>query len=245
MMTSEPPAWPLIKANTSLPLPPVIVEAPLPPRTVSAPLPSIATSVPEFPSGFVAIVSGPVLACSLMPVMPAEPPTARLLGPVTLKMLMPVPPTSVLFEPEAVPTILPVPPVMDESAPEIEKWLSPPPDAPNRVVAAAELIVSLGAAKTALGVVVVMLFPPLDVSATAVAPLSVNARFGAPTTTGPLSVKSPDVGSTVKVVPEPKNVARVAPAAPVNCWATLPPVTVDPLILSQLLKGPPNLRQME
>jgi hypothetical protein len=82
-MTSLPPAWPLMKAKTSAPEPAVIVDVPEPPSMVSAPVPKMATRVPVLPSGLVAIVSGPVLADSLMPVTPDEPATARLLEPVT------------------------------------------------------------------------------------------------------------------------------------------------------------------
>ena len=61
----------------------------------------------------------------------------------------------------------PVPPVTDEPEPPIAKWLTPDPEAPKSVVAAAEVIVSFGAAKTVAGLVVVMLLLPDDVSATA------------------------------------------------------------------------------
>jgi hypothetical protein len=63
--------------------------------------------------------------------------------------------------------MLPVPPVTDEPAPEREMWSTPPPDAPNKVVAAAEVIVSFGAAKTADVFSVVTSLLPEDVSAIA------------------------------------------------------------------------------
>jgi len=76
--------------------------------------------------------------------------------------------------------------------------------APKMVDAAVALIVSFGAAKTAPDDGSVMAFPPLDVSATAVAPVMVNAVFGVETTAGPLTVETPPAENTVKVVPELK-----------------------------------------
>jgi hypothetical protein len=106
-----------------------------------------------------------------------------------------------------------------------------PEPAPRIVDAPEALIVSFAAAVTTVGVVTVTEFPPLDVSATAVAPLTVNEVFADATTTGPVTVEAPALDNTVKVVLELKKLLRTAAAPPVNCWATVAPLTVDPLIL--------------
>jgi hypothetical protein len=230
MITSEPPAWPLMKANTSLPAPPVIVEAPLPPRTLSAPEPSVAIILPVLPKGFVAIVSAPDVPDSLMPVIPALPETARLLAPLTETMVLPVPPTKVELAPETVPTKPPAPPETELPEPEAVKCVTPEL-APKIVDALEALTVSFGAAKTELGVVIVMLLLPPEVSATAVAPLMVDTVFADEMTAGPLTVDAPEAASTVNVVLELKKLFRVAAAPPVNCWATVAPLTVGPLML--------------
>jgi hypothetical protein len=110
--------------------------------------------------------------------------------------------------------------------------------APRMVDAAEALTVSFGAAKIALDVVTVMELLPVDVSATAVAPVTVSAVFAAPTTAGPLTVETPPPENTVKLVAELKKLFRVAAAPPVNCWATVAPLTVGPLILSYPLGSP-------
>ena len=79
------------------------------------------------------------------------------------------------------------------------------------------LTVSLGAAKTEPDVFTVMELLPLDVSATAVAPVTVNAVFAVPTTAGPLTVEAPVLENTVNIVLELKKLFRVAAAPPVNC----------------------------
>ena len=84
--------------------------------------------------------------------------------------------------------------------------------APKIVDAAVAVTVSLGAANTAVLEVTVRLFPPLDVSATAVAPLIVSAEFVVPTTAGPLTVDTPAAEKTVKFVLELKKLLRVAAA---------------------------------
>jgi hypothetical protein len=76
--------------------------------------------------------------------------------------------------------------------------------APRIVDAAAALIVSFAAAKMALEVVTTMEFPPADVSATAVAPVTVRAVFAVVTTAGPLTVATPEAANVVKVVLELK-----------------------------------------
>jgi hypothetical protein len=72
------------------------------------------------------------------------------------------------------------------------------------VEAAVAVTVSFGAAKTVVGVVVVIALPPAVVSATADAPVTVNAEFGVATTTGPVVVETPLPEKTVKVVLELK-----------------------------------------
>ena len=90
---------------------------------------------------------------------------------------------------------------------------------------------SFAAAKIAAFVVTAIVLPPLDVSATAVAPLTVNAEFDVDTTAGPLTVEVPEPENTVKVVLVLKKLLRTAAAPPVNCWATVAPLTVGPLML--------------
>ena len=104
--------------------------------------------------------------------------------------------------------------------------------APRMVDAAVALTVSLGAAKIALDVVTVIEFPPLDVSATAVAPVIVSAVFAVARTAGPVTVEAPVAEKTVKLVPELKKLFRTAAAPPVNCCTTVAPLTVDPLMVS-------------
>jgi hypothetical protein len=64
--------------------------------------------------------------------------------------------------------------------------------------------VSFGAAKTVVLLVVVMALPPELVSAMAVAPVSVTAVFGEARTAGPLTVLTPLLLNTVKLVLELK-----------------------------------------
>jgi hypothetical protein len=79
-----------------------------------------------------------------------------------------------------------------------------PEPAPNRVVEpVAAVTVSFGAAKTAVLLVVVMLLPPDDVSATAVAPETVTAVPEVPTTAAPEVVVAP-LDTTVTEVEELK-----------------------------------------
>jgi hypothetical protein len=52
----------------------------------------------------------------------------------------------------------------------------------------------------ALDVVTVIELPPADVSATAVAPVTVKAVFGAVMTAGPLTVEAPDAENVVNTV---------------------------------------------
>jgi hypothetical protein len=85
-------------------------------------------------------------------------------------MLTPVPPTSVLLLPDTLPTIPPLPPVMELPDPPALKTVVPAL-APKSVAAAEPaLMVSFGAAKTEVDLVVVIVLPPLEVSATAEAP---------------------------------------------------------------------------
>jgi hypothetical protein len=148
-------------------------------------------------------------------------------------MLLPVPPTKVEFAPDTVPTKPPAPPLTELPEPEAVNLVTPEL-APRMVDAVDALTVSLGAAKIELEVVTVMELPPLDVSATAVAPVMVNAVFAVATTAGPLTVETPVPVNTVNVVLELKKLLRTAAAPPVNCWTTVAPLTVDPLIINIL-----------
>jgi hypothetical protein len=123
---------------------------------------------------------------------------------------------------------------MELSSPESENWVTPEL-APKMVDEAVAVTVSLAAAKIEAEVCTVMELPPLDVSATAVAPLIVNAVSGADTTAGPLTVETPPPENTAKVVLELKKLLMTVVTPPVNCWATVPPLTVDPLMLKHPL----------
>jgi hypothetical protein len=105
--------------------------------------------------------------------------------------------------------------------------------APKIVDAPVALTVSFAAAKIAAGDVTVIELLPADVSATAVAPVTVRAVFEAATTAGPLTVDAPEPENVVNVVLALKKLFRVATAPPVNCWTTDAPLTVVPLIRSK------------
>jgi hypothetical protein len=80
---------------------------------------------------------------------------------------------------------------MELLAPLAVNWVTPE-SAPKMVVAAAPAeIVSFGAAKTAVDVVVVMALPPAVVSATTLAPDTVMAELVELTTNGPEVVATP------------------------------------------------------
>jgi hypothetical protein len=145
-------------------------------------------------------------------------------------MLALVPPTRVELAPETVPTKPPAPPVMELPAPDAANFVTPEL-APKIVDAAVALTVSFAAAKIELEVVTTIELLPLDVSATAVAPVMVKAVFAAATTAGPVTVETPEAETAVKIVLELKKLLRVAAAPPVNCWTTVAPPTVGPLIL--------------
>jgi hypothetical protein len=99
--------------------------------------------------------------------------------------------------------IPPVPPVIELPAPLAVNCVTPDPP-PKMVEAAVAVTVSFGAAKTAVGVVVVIALPPAVVSTTAEAPVTVTAECVVATTTGPDVVVTPLPENTVKVVLELK-----------------------------------------
>jgi hypothetical protein len=80
---------------------------------------------------------------------------------------------------------------------------------------------------------VVMLFPPLDSSATA-EPETVTAESELAKTTGPFAVEVPLPVRTVTGTPAMKNELKtpVAPLAPAKLFGTVAPLTVVPLIAS-------------
>jgi hypothetical protein len=110
-----------------------------------------------------------------------------------------------------------------------------PEAAPNRVLAPADAVtVSFAAANTAELLVTEIVFPPAEVSATAVAPETVTAEFADAMTTGPVAFVTPLPLNTVKAVLALKKVSRAALAdglPGVKFEGTDPPLIVDePLI---------------
>jgi hypothetical protein len=108
-----------------------------------------------------------------------------------------------------------------------------PPAAPNKVVAAPELIVSFGAEKTTEGAAVVMLFPPVDSSAKAEAD-TVTAVEPVIRTDAPGSVETPLPRTFTAAVAVNKLVkaALAPPDPPVQLFVRLLPETVVEALIS-------------